>query len=283
MGRSPDTVDVGGLTLPLVGHLNSWQLVFLTIGSLGAPVLLIVLFMREPARTARKAHNDSGSATSAAHFSRHWRFYVCHIAGFSLLCMLMAAVSAWQPTHMQRTFDWDLRRVGAVLGFLHLVGGVVGMLGTGVLADRMQRQGRRDAHLRIYLFSVPVVLIATLATYWSGVLWLALVGIAVISVLAPFIAVAASALALATPPDRRGATSAVFLLVYNLLGFGTGPTAAAWLAGRLTSDGDVGIAIGAMSLAIAPIICVLFFAGLGPMRRAVRDVAEGAAPAAAQH
>jgi len=67
----------------------------------------------------------------------------------------------------------------------------------------------------------------------------------------------------------------VFLLVYNLLGFGTGPTAAAWLASRMTSDGDVGIAIGAMSLAIAPIICLFFFAGLAPMRRAVVAVAQG--------
>lgn len=262
----------GGVTLPYLGHFAPWQFVFLAVGSLGLPVLAFFSLVREPARMHHKAPAANAAPAQQAHFGRHWRFYVCHIAGFSLLCTLMAASSAWQPAYLQRSFGFDIRSAGGILGSLHLIGGVAGMLGGGVLADWLQRRGYADGHLRIYIFALPLILIAALAAYGSGRLWMALPGIGVISVMAPFIAIAASSLALATPPGRRGIVSAVFLFSYNLLGFGAGPTIAAWLAGRMPTPGDLGSALALMFLAITPIVLLLFFLGLKPMRLAVAEV-----------
>jgi MFS family permease len=263
--------DLGGMTVPGLGRFEPWQMVFLLIGSLGLPGALLLLGLREPARSRTGHANGAGTDENVGtlHFRTHWRFYLCHFAGFALLCMLMAASSAWQPAFIQRTFGWGIREVGSVLGALHLVGGIAGMLGSGALADWLQARGHADAHLRIYVFAMPAIVVAALAAYASGTLWIALSGIAMISVMAPFIAVAASGLALGTPPDRRGIASAAFLFVYNIVGFGAGPTVAAWLASQMPAPGDLGTALALMFVVISPIAILLFLGGLRPMRGAV--------------
>jgi len=263
--------DMGGMTIPMIGHFRPWQVVFLAIGSMGIPAALLILAVREPTRTAPASERDS-SVPDAGHFGRNWRFYLCHIGGFSLLCMLIAAVIAWQPTFMLRNFGWDIRKVGGALGALHMVGGVVGMLGGGVLADHLQKRGYGDAHFRIYVFVLPIVMLVGMATYWSGSLWIALIGIGATGIVSPFIGVAASGLALGTPPNRRGLTSAAFLFAYNLIGFGLGPMVAAWLAGHAPVQGDLGWALGLMFASITPVVVAIFWTGLGPMRKAVADV-----------
>ena len=184
----------------------------------------------------------------------------------------MAASSAWQPAYLQRSFGWGIREVGSVLGALHLVGGIAGMLGSGALADWLQARGHGDAHLRIYVFAMPAIVIAALAAYASETPWIALSGIAMISVMAPFIAVAASGLALGTPPERRGIASGAFLFVYNIVGFGAGPTVAAWLASQMPAPGDLGAALTLMFIVVSPVATALFLAGLRPMRGAVAAV-----------
>lgn len=121
--------DMGGMTIPGLGHFEPWQMVFLAIGSLGLPAALLTLALPEPTRSRRgpKQQVVSG-ADPSSHFVEHWRFYACHFTGFALLCMLMAASAAWQPAYIQRTFGWGIREVGSVLGGLHLLGGIIGML-----------------------------------------------------------------------------------------------------------------------------------------------------------
>jgi MFS family permease len=263
--------ELGGVTLPLLGHFKSWQVVFLAIGSMGIPAVLLILTIREPARAARSAKSQA-LASDLSHVTRHWRFYLFQFGGFSLLCMLVAAVISWQPSFMLRTFGWDIRKVGGALGALHMIGGILGMLGAGILADHLQKRGYGDAHFRIYVFVLPFILMVGLATYWSGSLGVALIGIGVTGIVSPFIGVAASALALGTPPNRRGLTSAVFLFSYNLIGFGLGPMLAAWLAGRGSPDGDLGWALGLMFAIIIPPTIGIFWVGLRPMRQAVATV-----------
>lgn len=76
--------------------------------------------------------------------------------------------------------------------------------------------------------------------------------------IAPFIAVAASGLALRTPAHHRGLTSAVFLFAYNIVGFGGGPTLVAWLAEYMPNRGDLEQALGLSFVALAPVIVGLF-------------------------
>jgi len=259
-----------GVDLPLLGPRHDWQLVFLGIGLVGLPLALLVFAVPEPIR------RTSGSATTAAasgfaHFRRHWRFYAAHIAAFSLLCLICAAHVAWGATYLIRHYHWSVGEVGTVLAAMGLVAGGIGMYGSGSLADWLYRRGRRDAHLRLYVAAIPVMAAAAFAAYSGIGIAATLAGYVVLGIGAPFIAVAASALQLGTPPERRGLASAVFLMIYNIVGFGLGPALAA-LAGRELFGNDIGLGMVATWAVVAPLAVLFMLAGLGPMRRAVEDV-----------
>lgn len=263
----------------LIAGFEQWQLVFLMIGMVGIPLAFAPFAFRDPPR--RKVLDEARTRDGAdvSHFRRHWRFYACHILGFSLFCSVGAAISAWSATYMMRDHGWSVAQSGALLGLKNLVASGLGMLGAGWLADWLTRRGWSDAHLRLYLFALPVFAVAGLTAFLAKDMWLAFAGLAVVAIFTPFIAVAAAALQMATLPDQRGRVSAAFLLAYNLLGFGLGPAGVAYVSDHLFDGGD---SLGAgMALAIAivtPLVMLLMALGLRPMREAVADVARRTAP-----
>lgn len=267
--------QLAGADLPVIGALRDWQLVFLAIGALGVPMAFLAFAFPDPGRR-RLAGSAADKAVSAPppHFRQHWRFYACHFTAFSLFCFLAAATMAWSATYMMREFEWTVGGVGALLGIKTLVAGAVGMVGGGLLADWLVRRGFQDAHLRMYLYIMPVYAIAGLVAFLSPDMWVAFAGLVVVGLISPFIAVAAAALQLATIPERRGIASAGFLLVYNLIGFGLGPAMVA-LASRLVfGEGDnLGPGLALAFAVLPPVIMILLTLGMRPMRAAVADVA----------
>jgi MFS family permease len=268
-----------GTNLPVIGVLRDWQLVFLAIGALGLPMAFLVFAFPDPARRKRgEADNAPTPGLAGPHFAKHWRFYACHFMAFSLFCFLGAAPTAWSATYMMREFGWSVGGVSALLGIKTLAAGALGMVGGGLLADWLTRRGIRDAHLRMYIYIMPVFAAAGMTAYLAPNMWVAFAGLAVVSLISPFIAVAAAALQLATIPERRGIASASFLLVYNLIGFGLGPAVVA-LASRLIfgEDGNLGPAMALAFAVLPPLVMILMALGLRPMRDAVADVARSEA------
>jgi len=255
-------------SLPLLGPVHPWQLVFLGIGTLGLPLALLIFAVPEPVR--QPALRAAGETGDLAHFRRHWKFYVAHIAGFSALCHVTAAHTAWSATFLLRHYHWSVSEVGTVMAGLSLIGGGVGMYGSGLLADWLFRKGYRDAHLRLYVIGAPVMAAAALLAYSGLNAALTMIGYGVLGVGAAFIAVAASALQLATPPQRRGLVSAVFLMIYNIIGFGFGPAVVALFA--RTFDNDIGKGMMLTWGLAAPIIVICLVLALRPMRQAVAEV-----------
>ena len=271
------TASYQAVSLPFIGErLHDWQLVFLVIGSLGVPIAFLVFAFPDPGRRSSALAGAAGMAarTGHQHFKKHWRFYACHFSAFSLFCFLSAATTAWSATYMMREFDWAPASVGALLGIKTLVGGAVGIIGSGFIADRLVKRGRQDAHFRMYLYILPVHAVVGAITFTTGNVWIAFIGLGLLAVVAPFIAVAAAGLQLGTIPERRGIASASFLLIYNLVGFGLGPAFIA-MASRAMSGAvaDLGPALALSYAVVPPIIMVFLALGLGPMRAAVADVA----------
>lgn len=271
-----------GTDIPVIGAMHDWQLVFLVIGALGLPMAFLAFAFPDPGRrqkaasAAEKAAASSAAPTTApAHFRRHWRFYAYHFAAFSLFCFLGAATMAWSATYMMREFEWTVGGVGALLGIKTLVAGALGMVGGGVLADWLVRRGFQDAHMRMYIYIMPIMAIAGLVAFLSPDMWVAFAGLVVVGLISPFIAVAAAGLQLATIPERRGMASAGFLLVYNLIGFGLGPAMVALAARMIFGEGDnLGPGLALAFAVLPPLIMILMALGLRPMRAAVADVAE---------
>jgi MFS family permease len=127
----------------------------------------------------------------------------------------------------------------------------------------------------MYIFIMPIFAVAGITAFTAGNMWVAFGGLAFLGVIAPFIAVAAAALQLATVPERRGIASASFLLVYNLVGFGLGPAMVALVSTMVFGkDGDLGPALALAFMVIPPLIMLLMALGLRPMREAVTDATD---------
>jgi MFS family permease len=142
---------VDSFTLPLLGEVRSWQLVFFIIGLPGALLALIIFTVPEPARRNRiKTVETSGLVKSSigayadlVKFLRsRWRFFLPHYIGFGLASMLISGGSVWYAAHMSRAYGWTPGEIGTYLGVTLMVVGVVGKLICGLCVDEI-RSGRR--------------------------------------------------------------------------------------------------------------------------------------------
>lgn len=265
--------------LPLVGPVAPWQAVFLLVGLGGLPFSLLVMLIREPARSAAAGRARKGQfADLRATVRANWRFYILHFAAFSVMAMPAAATAAWAATHLQRHFALPVAMVGLVLAAKNLATGTIGMLGSSMVADRLFRGGRSDAHLRLYLIAFPLAAACGALAFTTGSLVLCVAAMALLGLVTPFIGVAAAALQIATPSRHRGTISAAFLLVFNLVGFGAGPLVTAQISDRLFApEGNIGAALALTFAVTGPLVALLFALALGPMRRAVAANSENRA------
>jgi MFS family permease len=178
-----------------------------------------------------------------AYMLENRRTFLLHNFGFASISLAAYATLGWVPEFFRRQFHWDIGTAGIVYGAIVSIGGVLGLLGAGRVADRVYSTGRRAAVFivagAIATLLVPVNLALFLApsAFWATV-WLA-----VQSVLfaAPF-GMAPTAIQQMTPPTMRGQASAVYLFFSALIGLGMGPTAVA-LGTQYLFGGDDGLSL----------------------------------------
>ena len=218
----------GVVSLPLLGDVRPWQVVFLVLGGSGIVFSLAFLMVREPARNGAGAHAGSVPfVTVVAYLWRNRRTVLCHNLGFAMLAFCSYGTAAWVPTFFIRTFGWKAGDVGVVYGLLVMVFGCAGILFGGWLTDRWLRQGKTDAAMRMGIVAACGAILGNaflLAN--SGTLAAILLAPAVFALAMPFGAAPASIQEI-VPNPMRGQTTAVYLFIVNLIGLGVGPTAVA--------------------------------------------------------
>jgi MFS family permease len=247
------------VSVPGLGTIQGWRLVFLSVGLPGLLVALWVAHLREPPRGGSEHHPHSvipwrealaflraqGRAQGSANLA----------VGFAL--MANYGVSAWAPAFFSRSYGWGPSSFGTTYGPLTIISGVSGVLIAAVLGDRWHGRGLRDARLRILggatLIAAPLYAVAPLIHD----------PIATLSMLAfaNFFNAAAigsgpGILQDIAPPRLRGMTHALALLTVNLIALGLGPTSiAAFTDYAMHDEQKLGL-----SLAIVPPIVLLISA-----------------------
>lgn len=259
------------MTLPVVGHLEPWQAIFIVIGLPGVLVALLVLTLREPPRHEVKEGATPAFREVLAHMRSRGRSYALVIIGFAVTGLLWNGSTAWWPTHFMRTYGWTTGEVGLRYGMVMLVGGLTGAIAGGTIAGRMQQNGRTDANVRIGLVSLAISVPAGVLAALAGSAWLALGGVfAFLFACAMPFGGAAAAIQELTPNQMRGQISAIYLFALNLIGMGLGPTFVAWLTDHVFGRDD---AIGqSLALAIAvsgPVAAVLLVLACRAYREAI--------------
>ncbi|MDX2225355.1 MAG: MFS transporter [Rhodospirillaceae bacterium] len=268
------------LDLPVVGHLEPWQVVFLAVGLPGLLVVALMATVREPKRRGLITRAGSAATVSFADtvaFVRlRRRAYGCHFLGYATLAMLWSGTSAWIPSFLIRTHGWTPGDVGLWFGLAVLILGTLGISLGGVFSDWLKRRGRSDANMLIGIVSALAVLPAGII---APLMPNAPAALGVYCILVFFSSFpyggAAAGLQEITPNQMRAQVSAMYLFVVNLAGIGVGPTLVASITQYGFGD-DLALryALPIAAAVTAPIAALLLAAG----RRAYRDgVAEAQA------
>jgi MFS family permease len=233
-------------TLPIVGEVRAWQMVFIVTGAPGILLPLLLLTFREPAR--RGLLRTESSAASAGPIKPPLRevlhyvwlnrkFYGLHFVAMALLGMIGYSVVAWLPTALVRAYGVSPGQVGKVMGLSIIVMNSTGMLLAGILCDRLTRRGFNDAPIIVALISgCGIALLACLPPFMPTVplIWVA-IAVSGLTFNA-YNGVGPMAVNQVTPNQYRAQVSAVYLFVVNVLGLGVGPTLVPFLNDQLFHD-----------------------------------------------
>jgi len=263
----------GPVSLPVLGDVKAWQLVFFAVGLPGVLVALLMLTVREPVRRGRLAAGGLPLRDVLRYATQRWRVFVLHFIGFALLAVPITTIITWAFVYFTRVLAFTppeaALRLGGLLVFLSPLGVYTG----GWLTDLLQRRGYRDATLRVALFAaaglLPLSTVTALVT--DPDLAVALFG-PLIFFASLSMALAPAALQVVTPNQMRGQVSAVWMLVLNLVTAGVGPSAVGAITDYVFGDPlAVGRSIALVNCLSVPLAALALWAALAPFRDAAGE------------
>jgi len=271
-------------TLPLVGTIFPWQMVFFIVGIPGLLVALLMLTVREPVRRGVAGNAPASFASVKAYVKANARTFVCHNCGFALLTLAAFAFVAWMPTCLMRKFGLTVVQAAVALGVCMTLFATLGSLVGGWMADRHAERRTPGARMRVGLIAalglVPCMAIFPLmpSAAWA----IAVLAPAAFCLGLPYGA-AVAAIQDVTPPRMRGQLSALYLFAINLIGLGIGPTAVALLTDYVFRD-DLAVpySVSITTVLAAAAAAALFRSSFAPYDRSVEYAARWSEAAAHQ-
>ena len=266
---------IGPQTWPVLGTLKPWQMTFIIIGLPGVLwAMLLLATVPEPPRR-EKAGATTPSFMDTVRFL--WSFrntYGPMFLANGIKAMLSFGVTVWSPVFFERKFGMAPGEPGPMLGLIALVVAPIGLLLGGYLANRMAAAGYKDANMRmVWLVTIPLIPVAILYPL-VPMEWMAFTLIGVSLFLGSLGAAPANAAIQAVTPGRmRGTTTAIYIALYNVLGYGLGPLVVGLLNDNVFGESGVGYSMALLG-AVAGSIGLLFaWLSLRPYSRLI-DAAE---------
>lgn len=269
------------MDVPLLGEVFTWQLAFFYVGLPGLLVaLLVYLTVREPARKGLASEESRGQAVPIrdvfAFVKKNGVTFTCHLAGFSLIGILVNGLVLWTPSFFSRTFDMPVADAGVTYGIILLIFGPLGIFLGGIISDWIDRKGPAGGSFKtaagfVALAIVPAILSPLMPTATLSFVFIAWL---VFATSAPW-GVAVSAIQQITPNEMRGQVSALYLFVVNLIGIGFGPTIVALITdGVFGDDAMLKYSMVIVGTGAAILGAAILFAGLGAFKRSSTQAAE---------
>ena len=165
-------------------------------------------------------------------FALTWRSpaFVGVILAYAVVCYVGYTVSYWAAPYAERVFGMSKVELGWLIGAPAALGGFLGVIGGGWLADRLHRR-----HPAGRLMVMAIGLLAPVPIVWTGYS----TGDATVFLVCAFLVqmVTSSALGAAAAasqalvlPQMRGVAAAIFLLGTTLIGLAFGPFTAGFVS-----------------------------------------------------
>ncbi|HUI58755.1 MAG TPA: MFS transporter, partial [Steroidobacteraceae bacterium] len=265
--------------VPLLGEVHPWQLAFIAVGLPGLLLAAVMITVREPKRRGLPAREPMGIAPGrSVPVAQIFRFlrseastYGPIFLAMGIKSMLLFGSAAWTPTFFVRTYGWTTPEVGFRTGLIVLLVAPLGLMTGGWLAERYARAGYDDANMRIVLFATVASLPASILFPLMPSGGLALAGVAAVQFIASIgIGPGNAALQIITPNRMRSQVSALYMFVFNIVGYGLGPPAVALFTDHVFhAESALRYSIAIVAAIAAPVAVLVVWYGLKPYGRSV--------------
>lgn len=256
-------------SLPLVGTLRDWQLVFFLVGLPGLVLALLMMSVPEPARRlqpgARTALASADFRTCVAYLFGKWRIFLPMFSGLVLAGIESGGTAMWRPAFFQRSYGWTPQQAGLATGIAQLIAAPIGLFIGAWLAERIARR-RDDANLRVVTLAWALGVPLTVAGPLMPTPQLALL-FSALAVVASMMGAPTqnAALQSVTPNHMRGRITALYLLTYTLAAQGIGPSfIAAVTQFGFADEGALRYSLAASAAVMMPLAVAAIASGMRP-------------------
>lgn len=279
MGILSSYIPLGFLVSFLLGgwinQLLGWRKAFFVVGIPGVLVaLLIRITLREPPRGLSEKVLDPGKTPSVLSTIRHFwnRPAMRHIPLAGAIQGIGAwAMSVWLPAYFMRIYGMSSGEVGTWMALIYGIGGGMGALCGGYLADRLvrktgdQRWYMWGSGLTILVF-VPFSFFIFLSSTATQSLFLLIIPIITMHMyLGPVVAMMQGLAGL----RRRAVAAAFYLFLTNLISMGVGPVLVGMISdyfGRQYGSASLRYALLSIVVVTFPWAAAHFFAAARTLR-----------------
>ncbi len=283
---------VSGMTavsLPLLGDVRPWQLIFLVVGLPGLLIAALMATIREPERRGGILDDEGKLEVIPLRdvfrfISHRWRLYISFPVASGFLGIFGYGMAAWYPTFLIRTYDLSVAQAGTVFGLIYVVIGPLGTLFGVRLAERLQRRGYRDAHVRfIALAALGMAFFGCVGPLMPSVELALAMLVPAVFLKCSYLGSSSSALQLVTPNQLRAKVTALQIFFANIIGMTIGASGVAFLTDFVFVD-DLAIRYSLAWIAVVTCLlgAALLVSCLKPYCRAIDEANErtSAAPSA---
>ncbi|TRD11508.1 MFS transporter [Erythrobacter insulae] len=202
--------------------------------------------------------------------------FLCTILGYGTVAFMAYSASYWGAPYAERVFDVSKAELGFWLGGGGAVGGFLGVILGGRMADTLYQRSQ-SGRIWVVLFGLlsPIPFAVVQYTTESWALFLVL-NVVVGGLAASALGAAAASSQALVLPRMRGTATATFFLATTLVGLALGP----YMAGYVSAQNDGDLSAGVLStLWITPVGLVLLISALRLVPKANQSVVERAAAA----
>ncbi len=274
--------DIPDMSVPW-GTIHGWQLIFVIVGAPGLLVAALMFFsLKEPERRVLDTTIAQGGPGKAGVFGdyaiafkylfQNWKVYGPLFLGLAVSSLQMGNLQ-WMPLFYQRTFGWKPAMVALLNSGVSLFGVSLFLYIAVLMMNHYEKAGKNTGPYRVLIISrilaLPVSLIAPLVSNpWLS--W-ALFSFATMTVgmAGPAQNVAMQGI---TPGQLRGKLTALYLLIFSVVGVSIGPMVTALINDLVVGEANIKWAIFLSTAVFAPISLIIFISGVKPYAKELKRI-----------
>jgi len=266
--------NIGSPQVPGLGEMRPWQMVFIGVGLPGVLVSLLLLTVKEPPRRTIRAKISHVPLLGAiGYLGKRFAIFGPLFIGLTL-GSLDSGGRAWGAAFFERTHGWSAATYGMAAGTIAIFAMLIGLYVGTRWVERMQRQKRADAALRVIVLARAINIPFAIAMPLMPTPELALACNAVTSLtLGMSGPMLNTVILIVTPNQVRGQVMALYLFIFVVIGQGLAPVITGVTTDYLfTSPDDLRWSIMLLHIVFLPAALLVTMLGIRPFRREVERI-----------